>query len=83
MPLAPLVFALIAVALGTGRRRSQGLALVAIATTVFGYYASMTLGLELAAEGRLDPRLAAWAPNALFATIGVILAWRVARSAGE
>lgn len=83
MPLAPLVFALIAVGLGTGRRRSQGLALVAIATTVFGYYASMTLGLELAAEGRLDPRLAAWAPNALFATIGVILAWRVARSAGE
>ena len=83
MPLAPLVFAVIAGALGSGGRRSQGLALVTMMTVVFGYYASMTLGLELAAEGQLDPWLAAWAPNGLFAAIGVALVWRVARSTGE
>jgi len=83
MPLAPLLFATVGVGLGAGRRRSRGLSLVACAAGVFGYYASMTLGLYLAAEGALDPHLACWAPNLLFGTIGGVLIWRVARSAGE
>jgi lipopolysaccharide export LptBFGC system permease protein LptF len=83
MPLAPLVFGTIAVALGSGRRRTRGLALIACATTVFGYYALLAIGIELASDGEVDPLLAIWAPNALFGAIGVSLMWRVARNAGE
>ena len=83
MPLAPVLFAAVSVGLGTGRRRSRGLSLVACAVTVFGYYGSMTLGMHLAAEGMLDPRLACGSPAIAFGAIGALLVRRASRSAGE
>ena len=83
MPWAPVWFALTAVGLGTGRRRSRSLSLVICTLFVFGYYALTTLCLYLAGEGKIGADLSAWIPNLVFGGLGSLLVWRSARSAGE
>jgi lipopolysaccharide export LptBFGC system permease protein LptF len=83
MPWAPLWFGICAVAFGAGRRFTRGIALVVCASVIFAYYGSMTLAVQLATAGQLDPGLAGWAPNAVFFALGATLLWRVSRSSGE
>jgi lipopolysaccharide export system permease protein len=77
IPVAPILFALIAVPLGlrrVGATRSWG-ALVAL-VIVFLYYSLMTFGQFLAREGWVGPATALWLPNALNAVVGGVLLLR-------
>lgn len=82
IPLATLIFALLAVALslgGSGAARSRGFLLSAV--IVGGYY-YVGRAAELAARaGNFDPILAAWLPNAIGAALAAPLLWRLRRRA--
>lgn len=82
LPLAPLVFALIGVALGirpTRGARSWGTLLcVAIA---FAYYVLLAVGHFLAEESLAPPALALWLPNLVLGTLALGLLRRAARGA--
>lgn len=74
VPLAPLLFALIAVPLaslgGPGRR---SLALLLGVLVAFGYYSLLTVGQLLALEGQIPAVVAQWLPNVVFAGLAVQL----------
>lgn len=77
-PWTCLVVVLVAIPFGSpsGRRN----AFVGVAASVFicfAYFICQRWGLTLGTGGRLAPWLAAWGPNLLFATMGVVLSIRV------
>jgi len=72
LPVAPLLFSLVAVPLGLLRGRSSrawGLLLGLI--TAFGYYALMTFSQFLAKQQLLPPVASLWLPNLLFVGLAV------------
>ncbi len=74
LPAAPMLFALVAVPLGLrGGRRGRAWGVVQCAAVVVGYYALITLGGEATREGWASPAMAFWLPNAIFATIGLLM----------
>ncbi len=83
VPLAAVVFALLAAPLGA--HTAQGGRFLGVGLTVivlFLYYATMSVGRAMGAAGSLAPVMAAWLPNALFGTGGLLLwvgadGWRV------
>ena len=75
-PFAPLVFALLGVAivLGPSRPRtgrSHGVA--SCLAWLFGYYALLSLGTAMAETGRIPPALGPWLPNAAVGLVSVHL----------
>lgn len=84
MPLAPLLFGLVAVSIGVASRRSaQTIGLIACTSVVFSYYALVIFGQFLVFERWVAPEFAGWAPNAIVALGAALLIRRVSRSAGE
>jgi len=80
IPVAPILFALIAVPLGlrrSGSTRSWG-AFVAL-VIVFLYYSLMTFAQFLARGGWLGPAVALWTPNALNLGVAAVLIHRARR----
>ncbi|MCG8589328.1 MAG: LptF/LptG family permease [Proteobacteria bacterium] len=83
LPVAPLLFALVAVPLGqrTSRSaRSWGALLCGL--TVFAYYALLFVAQYSVQSGWLSAGLALWLPNAAFAALGVWLLLRSRRLGG-
>ncbi|HEX2464158.1 MAG TPA: LptF/LptG family permease, partial [Thermoanaerobaculia bacterium] len=74
IPVACLVFGLVALPLGFGQRSggrssafAQSIAVIAV------YYVVQNLGEEAAANGKLDPWVAMWLPNVLLLVAGLVL----------
>jgi lipopolysaccharide export system permease protein len=77
-PWTCLVVVLVAVPFGApSGRRNVFVGVASSIFIVFAYYVLRLLGLTLGTAGKLDPWLAAWLPNAVFAAAGVWLTTRV------
>lgn len=77
-PWTCLVVVLIALPFGAASGRRN--AFVGVASSVFicfVFFVLLRLGLALGTSGALPPWLAAWFPNVLFATVGLVLVSRV------
>jgi LPS export ABC transporter permease LptG/LPS export ABC transporter permease LptF len=74
LPVACLLLALVGIPLGAASRRGgRGGAFVVTVLLAFLYYMSLVSLIGLAQQGRLQPELAAWGPNAIFGLIGIAL----------
>jgi len=74
IPVAPVLFALVAVPLGIRLKRgsrSWGALLCGLLALI--YYLALTFGRQAALEGWLSAGFALWMPNALFAALAVVL----------
>jgi lipopolysaccharide export system permease protein len=83
LPVAPMVFALLAVplALQRGRgARSWGVLLCGLLVTL--YYAVLSFGQYLALEGLVPPAVALWLPNVFFGLVGLAFLVRANRQRG-
>jgi lipopolysaccharide export LptBFGC system permease protein LptF len=83
LPVAPMVFALLAVplALQRGRgARSWGVLLCGLLVTA--YYAVLSFGQYLALEGFMPPAVALWLPNVFFGLVALVLLVRASRLRG-
>jgi lipopolysaccharide export system permease protein len=73
-PLACLIVALSGAPLGLlGRRSRSNVGLVYSAGVVFLYYVLQSSSGALGEAGRIDPVLAAWLPNTVIGTLGVLI----------
>jgi LPS export ABC transporter permease LptF/LPS export ABC transporter permease LptG len=83
-PFACLVFALVAVPIGTQPRRGGRAAgsLIAIAM-IAGYYLLFVTGAGLARQGTVPPALGIWAANLILAAFGLMLLPRMEQFRGE
>jgi lipopolysaccharide export LptBFGC system permease protein LptF len=73
-PLACLIVALAGAPLGLlGRRSRTNIGLVYSAAIVFLYYVLQSSSGALGDAGRIDPVVAAWLPNIVIGTLGVII----------
>lgn len=80
LPFAPLLFALLGVALGVRRTRAaRSFGFLACAVLTAAYYTLLTFGEFLGESGRLSPALALWLPNLAAAGAAGLLLWRVQR----
>jgi LPS export ABC transporter permease LptF len=80
-PATPVVFTLSGIALGMRRRRgARAWGVFLCALLAFSHYALQMFCETLAVQGWFEPVVAAWIPNALFGTLGVVLLSRVRRS---
>ncbi len=80
LPFAPLLFAVVGVALGVRRARaarSWGVLVCVALTTV--YYTLLTFGEDLAESGALPAAVALWIPNGLYGAVGAFLLVRTER----
>lgn len=80
LPFAPLLFAVVGVALGVRRTRgarSWGVLVCVALTTV--YYTLLTFGEYLGESGALPAAVALWIPNVLYAGVGGLLWMRAER----
>jgi LPS export ABC transporter permease LptF len=74
LPMAPLLFALIALPLGTrSARGGRAWGMLLSIAIVLGYYALLAGGQFAARRGFADATLCLWIPNALFALIALSL----------
>jgi LPS export ABC transporter permease LptG len=74
IPIASVVFAIIAAPLSLiGARGGQAVGVGMTIALLFVYYAVMSTARALGASGALSPIVAAWAPNILFAAVGIVL----------
>ena len=81
IPVACLVFVLLAVGLGASSRREGRLASFALGIAVIlAYYVMLYLGTALAKGQWLSPHLVRWIPNAVMGLAGAGLVWWRARS---
>ena len=83
LPVAPMLFALLAVplAVGGGRgARSWGILLCGL--IMAGYYGVLSFSQYLAFEAVIPAALALWFPNALLGGLAVALLWRLRRVPG-
>jgi lipopolysaccharide export system permease protein len=79
-PLACLIVALAGAPLGLLARRSRSnMGLIYSAAIVFLYYVMVSTSGALGESGRLDPLLAAWLPNILIGSVGMIILYFKAR----
>jgi LPS export ABC transporter permease LptG/LPS export ABC transporter permease LptF len=83
-PFACLVFALVAVPIGTQPRRGGRAAgsLIAVAM-IAGYYLLFITGAGLARQGSVPPALGIWAANLILAALGLMLLPRMEQFRGE
>ncbi len=73
-PLACLIVALAGAPLGLLARRSRSnIGLVYSAAVVFAYYVLVSTSGALGESGRLDPMLAAWLPNIVIGSVGLLI----------
>jgi len=81
IPIACIVFALIALSLGVTNRKEGKLASFAVGIAViFAYYIIM-FGAKAMAKGALvSPHIAMWLPNAILGLVGALLLWPKTRS---
>jgi LPS export ABC transporter permease LptF len=80
LPLAPLVFAALAIPLALGQSRagrSRGVLLCALTTVA--YYVALSGAEVLAKKSLAPPALALWLPNAAFGGCALWLLWRARR----
>ena len=82
LPFAPLVFALLGIAIvlapsASPRGRSQGVA--SCVAWLFAYYALLAVGTAMGENGKLPPWLALWLPNMVVGLISVGLFIRTQR----
>ena len=76
LPFAPLVFALLGIAIvltrnPSARGRSQGVA--SCVAWLFAYYALLSVGTAMGENGKLPPWLALWLPNIAVGLISIYL----------
>src|SRR5262245_15583665 len=74
LPIACLVFSFVGFPLGVFNRRggkSSGIA-ISLGVVLF-YWFILTVGEQLATEGKISPLLARWSGNLLFTGLGVLL----------
>ena len=78
IPVACLVFVLLAVGLGVSNRREGRLASFAVGIAVIlAYYVMMYLGTAMAKGQWLSPHLVRWIPNIVLGLAGIVLVrWR-------
>ena len=78
IPVACLVFVLLAVGLGVSNRKEGRLASFALGIAViFAYYVMMYLGTAMAKGQWLSPHLVRWIPNVVLGLAGIVLVrWR-------
>ena len=77
VPVACIVFALLAVGLGASGRKEGRLASFALGLgVILAYYVMMYLGTALAKGQWLSPHLVRWIPNAVMGLAGAALVWR-------
>lgn len=73
-PLACLIVALAGAPLGLlGRRSRNNIGFIYSAAIVFVYYVLQSSSGALGEAGRLDPMVAAWMPNTVIGTLGLII----------
>lgn len=80
LPVAPMLFALLAVPLSVGRSRgarSWGVLLCGV--IMAGFYGVLSFTQYLAFEGIVPAAVALWVPNALLGALGGVLLWRLRR----
>ncbi|MFC4452533.1 LptF/LptG family permease [Deinococcus sonorensis] len=75
-PVTPLAFALAAGALGL-LIRNRAWAAGSVILFIFSFYVLWSTVPQLAREGALTPDLAAWLPNLVFISLGLLLTWRL------
>jgi len=76
--LVGLVMAILGVSFGLRTSRSGVMFWVAVCIPMgFLYYMLLVLGFSLGRSGALPPLVAAWLPNAVFGTAGVVSLWRL------
>ena len=74
MPASIFIFALLAIPLGIRRVRSTGLGSFSVGITVILIYFTISLSLETLAESeRLNPIVAMWSTNIIFALFGAFI----------
>ncbi|MPY88171.1 MAG: LptF/LptG family permease [Luteitalea sp.] len=74
LPVAALVFALLALGLGvTDRKDAKQNSFVIGLGVFFAYYLLMYLGRALARGGQIPPELAMWIPNIVLGLAGIVL----------
>jgi lipopolysaccharide export system permease protein len=92
IPCACVVFVLVGAPLGVSVRRRGAAVSVAISLGFFWVYWMFLIGgEELADRGMVPPAAAMWAPNVLFAAVGLVLVravfadrgWHLPRLAGR
>ena len=78
-PWTCLVVALVALPFGasTNSRRNVLVGVASSIFIVFVYFVLLRIGLALGTGGYIKPWLAAWLPNAFFASMGLWLTWKV------
>ncbi len=75
-PLACLIVALAGAPLGLLARRSKSnLGLIYSAVVVFIYYVLQSSSGALGEAGRIPPMLAAWLPNIVIGSLGLVILW--------
>jgi len=80
VPVAPILFALIAVPLGiAGPHTARAWSVLLGLAIVFGYYGLLSLGEFVAREAWISPAGAYWGPTLLLGLLGVLLVWWVER----
>ena len=74
VPFSGLIFILLGVPLGLRvKRGSKAIGIIISIILVFVYYVFVSTGRSFGNGGVLDPALAAWLPNIIFAILGIIL----------
>lgn len=76
--LVPLVMAILGVSFGLRTGRSGVMLWVGICIPMgFLYYMLLVLGFSLGRGGAVPPLVAAWLPNLVFGTAGIVSLWRL------
>jgi LPS export ABC transporter permease LptG/LPS export ABC transporter permease LptF len=84
LPLACLLLALTGLPLGVSSRKGgKSAAFVVTVAVAFLYYMALVSLVGLAREGRINPTLAVWLPDLLFAVLGIVALIRLERTAGR
>jgi LPS export ABC transporter permease LptG/LPS export ABC transporter permease LptF len=81
LPPACLLLALVGIPLGVSSRKAgKSAAIVTAVFLAFIYYLGLISLIGLAKQGTLPVPVAVWAPNAIFATVGIFLLVRLEKS---
>jgi len=80
LPLACILLALTGIPLGiTTRRAGKSAAVVLTVAIAFLYYMGLISCISLARQGTLNPAVAVWLPDIIFAAIGIVMIARLER----
>lgn len=75
-PFASLIFVLIGAPLSLSLKQGKGFGIAAAIVILFLYQVGVSISRSLGRNHLLDPLLAAWLPNLVFALIGIFLLFR-------